>query len=625
MDKEINKGKGELNFAAAAAAAAADVILEAMIDGVAIPDINGNIVHCNSAYAKMHGFKTPKEMKGINLSELIAERDVQRTMNEVKRCCEVGNTVNFEHTSKSKTGKEFPALVNASVLKDEKGNIVGVIGVVRDITELKRLQEEAAKTKEDTILEAIIDGVVVVDMNSNIIQCNSAFAKLFGFKSPEEMKEINLSGLIAERDVQRVMNEIKRCCEVGITVNFEHAAKDKAGQEFPIMVNGSVLKDEKGKIVGTIGVVRDITERKKAEEALQESEEKYRRLVETLQEGIWFIDKDANTSFVNQHMAEMLGYSVEEMLGKPLFDFMDEHGVEIAKRNMERRKQRIAEQHDFEFIRKDGSRIYTMVSTTPVTDEKGNYVGSLAGINDITERKLEHEKLLTAERLSVMGRLMADVTHELSNPLAVIIGETQLVLNHLDKKSLPLKEQLETVMQSAQRCKTILGNLHSYNRTIGKKEETINLPALIREAIKDVNYQYDMSGIETVLNCNEIANAEISGNNTALLSVFINLIRNARQAMGEKGRLTVTMQKEDKKHLRIAIHDTGSGMNDKQKAELFKPFTSGWKERGGSGLGLATSLGIMETHKGSMSAESEGVGKGATFTILLPCEFKDKK
>ncbi|MCG2661103.1 MAG: ATP-binding protein, partial [Kiritimatiellae bacterium] len=298
---------------------------------------------------------------------------------------------------------------------------------------------------------------------------------------------------------------------------------------------------------------------------------------------------------------------------------------EIAKRNMERRKQRIAEQHDFEFIRKDGSRIYTMVSTTPVTDEKGNYVGSLAGINDITERKLEHEKLLTAERLSVMGRLMADVTHELSNPLAVIIGETQLVLNHLDKKSLPLKEQLETVMQSAQRCKTILGNLHSYNRTIGKKEETINLPALIREAIKDVNYQYDMSGIETVLNCNEIANAEISGNNTALLSVFINLIRNARQAMGEKGRLTVTMQKEDKKHLRIAIHDTGSGMNDKQKAELFKPFTSGWKERGGSGLSLATSLGIMETHKGSMSAESEGVGKGATFTILLPCEFKDKK
>jgi signal transduction histidine kinase len=197
------------------------------------------------------------------------------------------------------------------------------------------------------------------------------------------------------------------------------------------------------------------------------------------------------------------------------------------------------------------------------------------------------------------------------------------MLSHLDKKSSLFKKQLETVLRNAKRCKTIFANLLGYNRTIGKKEEAINLSALIREAIEGVGYQYDMSGIETVFN--EIANAEITGNSTALLSVFVNLVRNARQAMGEKGRLTITMQKEDEKHLRIEIHDTGSGMNAKQKAELFKPFASGWKERDGSGLGLATSLGIIETHGGSMSAESAGVGKGAVFTILLPCEFKDKK
>jgi len=249
----------------------------------------------------------------------------------------------------------------------------------------------------------------------------------------------------------------------------------------------------------------------------------------------------------------------------------------------------------------------------------------LATVRDITEHKLAQEKLLASEKLAVMGRITADVSHEINNPLAIILSGTQLVLNRLDKKSSPFKKQLETVLRSAKHCKTILGSLLGYNRTIGKKEEIVNLPALIREAIQDVNYQYDMSGIETVLNCNEIANAEITGNSTALLSVFVNLIRNARQAMGEKGRLTITMQKEDKKHLRIEIHDTGSGMSDKQKAELFKPFASGWKERDGSGLGLATSLGIIETHGGSISAESGGVGKGATFTILLPCEFKDKK
>ena len=255
-----------------------------------------------------------------------------------------------------------------------------------------------------------------------------------------------------------------------------------------------------------------------------------------------------------------------------------------------------------------------------VFNDSGQPTRMIGTVHDITERKLAQEKLLASEKLAVMGRMVADVSHEINNPLAIIIGGTQLVLSHLDKKSSPLKKQLEMVFRNAKRCKTILGSLLGYNRTIGKQEETVKLPALIREAIEGVGYQYDMSGIETVFN--EIANAEITGNSTALLSVFVNLIRNARQAMGEKGRLTITMQKEDEKHLRIEIHDTGSGMNAKQKAELFKPFASGWKEREGSGLGLATSLGIIETHGGSMSAESAGVGKGAMFTILLPCEFK---
>lgn len=231
------------------------------------------------------------------------------------------------------------------------------------------------------------------------------------------------------------------------------------------------------------------------------------------------------------------------------------------------------------------------------------------------------------QKLAVMGRLVAEVSHEINNPLAIIIGGTQVVLSHLDKKPslFKIKSQLETVLRNARRCKNIIANMLNYNRTISKKEEAINLSTLIREAIEDVSYQYDMSGIETVLNCNEIANAKITGNSTALLSVFINLIRNARQAMGEKGHLTITMQKEDKKYLRIEIHDTGSGISDKQKAELFKPFVSGWKERDGSGLGLATSLGIIEMHDGSMSAESGGVGKGAIFTILLPYGLKGNK
>jgi PAS domain S-box-containing protein len=134
-------------------------------------------------------------------------------------------------------------------------------------------------------------------------------------------------------------------------------------------------------------------------ERLRKSEENYRRLLDTIQEGIWVIDKDAVTTFVNPRMADTLGYTSEEMIGKPLFTFMDEQGRTIAEQNIERRKQGIKEQHDFEFIRKDGQRIYTRLETGPILDNAGNYIGSIAAVADITERKQSEIRLHASEQL----------------------------------------------------------------------------------------------------------------------------------------------------------------------------------------------------------------------------------
>ncbi len=136
---------------------------------------------------------------------------------------------------------------------------------------------------------------------------------------------------------------------------------------------------------------------KESRDAFQASEKKYRTLIENLNEGVWVIDQEANTTFVNPRMAEMLGYSVEEMHGKHLFAFMDDQGIELAKHNLERCQQGIKEQHEFEFLRKDDTRIYAMLETSPLTDDDGNYVGALAGVIDITERKQAEEQLKTNE------------------------------------------------------------------------------------------------------------------------------------------------------------------------------------------------------------------------------------
>ena len=138
---------------------------------------------------------------------------------------------------------------------------------------------------------------------------------------------------------------------------------------------------------------KEIEERSRAERAVRDSEQKYRQLVEQLQEGIWVIDKDANTTFVNPRMAEMIGYTADEMLGKHLFSFMDECGIQISQRNLERRKQGIKEQHDFELLHKNGTRIFTSMETSPIIDKNSDYIGALACVANITARKKTEEKL----------------------------------------------------------------------------------------------------------------------------------------------------------------------------------------------------------------------------------------
>jgi len=141
-------------------------------------------------------------------------------------------------------------------------------------------------------------------------------------------------------------------------------------------------------------------------EALRESEERYRRIVDTADEGVWTIDAEANTDFVNPKMAQMLGYKVEEMLGRPLADFMDEEGQATAAANVKRREQGIAEQHEFKFRRKDGSDLWTSISTNPITDPRGAYKGALAMITDITVRKkAEEERATTLALLERAGQI----------------------------------------------------------------------------------------------------------------------------------------------------------------------------------------------------------------------------
>ncbi len=250
-----------------------------------------------------------------------------------------------------------------------------------------------------SILNGMGEGVIVIDTQGKFLIFNPVARKLHGlsltqtiskdwgekssFLKPDKVTPYELS----ELPLMRVLKgELVDESEV-FFVNSQ------VPEGIWLSANARTLRDESGVITGGVLVLRDISERKQTEEIIQVSEERYRQIIETASEGIWIIDADNNTSFVNNKMTEMLGYSAAEMQGKPLFAFMDEEGLAIAQNNITRRQQGIKEQHDFKFRRKNGSDLWAMVSTNPVFDHEGKYAGALGMISDITKRKQAEEDL----------------------------------------------------------------------------------------------------------------------------------------------------------------------------------------------------------------------------------------
>ncbi len=254
-----------------------------------------------------------------------------------------------------------------------------------------------------SLTEKTSDAIFSLDMKGYIISWNKGAENMYGYSKEEAIgrfaPDITHSGYTSADHA----NIIRRIPEKG-SIELEVVNYNRKGEAIHCLASVTALKDEKGETTGFVTVMRDISERKRAEQLLakfneelnrqveektaviQESEERYRRIVETAQEGIWMIDKNNCTSFVNDRMAEMLGYTRQEMMGRQIFEFMDEQGIAISERNIQRRRSGISDDHEFKFLTRDGRAIWTLMSTSPL-EINGENTGTLAMVIDITERK----------------------------------------------------------------------------------------------------------------------------------------------------------------------------------------------------------------------------------------------
>jgi diguanylate cyclase (GGDEF)-like protein/PAS domain S-box-containing protein len=299
---------------------------------------------------------------------------------------------------KMSENQEILLSLNAAPILDEDNNITGIIYAFEDVTKKVRFERDLYKSEAlfRAIFEKSIVGIAIVNLKGQIIKTNSSLQKMLGY-SAEELASMILLELFYPNDI----NPEIQCYHQLLWAKRQIFKGEKRFlSRNQTMIWGSfiasLVRDANYNPQFILVSIENISQRKQSEQDLKESEAKYRRMIETANEGIWIIDPEGKTTFVNEVMAKMLGYEMSEMMALSLFDVILAEDELSVNEKLELRRQGVAEKHDFKFIRKDGSIIWTLISTNPIFDPEGNYQGSLGLLTDITERKQIETELAQA-------------------------------------------------------------------------------------------------------------------------------------------------------------------------------------------------------------------------------------
>ncbi|MEG3899132.1 MULTISPECIES: PAS domain S-box protein [unclassified Microcoleus] len=276
-------------------------------------------------------------------------------------------------------------------LFDDSGAPKYILGIAEDITESKKTETELSRLA--IVAQKTQNGVIITDAQGCIEWVNEGFTRISGYVLAEIQGKKPGDVLQGPQTDPRTIAQLRSALDTGEPFNQEIYNYKKNGKGYWVALSIAPIYRETGELEGFIAVETDITDRKQATESVRESESYYRCIVETASEGVWMFDSESITTFANSRMAEMLGYTVEEMLGRSLFEFIDGESREIAESYVQRRREGIRERHDFKFTRKDGSHLWAIVSATPMFDGEGNFSGVLRMITDISDRKQAEAEL----------------------------------------------------------------------------------------------------------------------------------------------------------------------------------------------------------------------------------------
>ena len=533
----------------------------------------------------------------------------------------------------------------AAPLYDSCGNVVGAIESIRDITESKRAKEELQSSLRflEILINTIPSPIFYKDRQGRYIGCNESFARqIIGISKESIMgKSVYDLGDVIPADLADKYSEMdERLLQDRSVQVYETPVQCADGVRRDFLFTKAPFNNFAGDVAGIVGVMLDITERKRADEVLRESEARYKRIVETANEGIMIMDDQFRYAFVNQKLSDMLGYQPEEMLGQPVSTFIFEEDFPDHKAMMEMRVSGAGAQYECRHRRKDGSCCYTIVSATPLKDEAGQFAGSFAMLTDISDRKhAEQELQQTNQNLKIAieksnelaeqarkanaakSQFLANMSHEIRTPLNGVIGMIGL-LQDTDLNA-EQHEYAQIAHKSGETLLSLINDILDFSKIEACKLKLEKLNFDLHSTLKDIADLLALGAHEKRLELLCLVEPNVPsllcGDPGRLRQILVNLGTNAVK-FTDKGEIVirVRLESEDERNvtIRFSVSDTGIGIPANRQDILFSPFTqvdgSTTRQYGGTGLGLAISKQLARLMGGKIGLESE-VGKGSTF------------
>jgi two-component system NtrC family sensor kinase len=597
-------------------------------DGILVFDKNHRIEFANRVASEITGFshETLLKMSILSLLDKPHQSFVEDIFIHPER---YGEKTCTEAHLITATGEIKEAEVCIALAETSRGMRKGY-AYLKDITDRKKFERGLKDSEEKLrrLFERVRHGLFISSKEGKFLDCNQALLDMLGYNNKEEFLKIDIvRDLYVNPEDRKTLRE--RTERDGFVKDMEVEFKKKNGEKITVLLTGHPIKNEEGETIGYEGINLDITERKRIEDELREANEFFMNLIESSVDGIIAADMKGNIFIFNKGAEILSGYKAEEVIGKIHITRIYPEGIakEIMKRLRSPDYGGVGKllPCQFNVVNKMGEEIPIQISASLIYNGAGQEVASVGIFTDLRprllmEKKLQetHLQLVSSEKMASLGKLAAGIAHEINNPLGGILIYSSLMMEDLLEED-PKRSDLARIVQEAGRCKDIVKSLLEFARQTEPKKEPTDINRAINDGLFFLVKQALFHNIRIVKEFDPFLPL-VRGNAGQLKQVFMNIIVNAAEAMHGNGTLTIrTLPSLDRKTVRIEFADTGEGIPEENLSRIFDPFFTTKDVGKGTGLGLATSYGIVQDHGGTITVTSK-VGLGTSFVIELPIQ-----